>query len=44
MPSYTDELKRMAVDVVDECGGSVTRDAQAGVSHAPDAVPLAEPE
>lgn len=25
MPSYTDEQKRMAVDMVDECGGSVTR-------------------
>ena len=25
MPSYTDEQKRMAVDLVDECGGSVTR-------------------
>ena len=23
MPSYTDEQKRMAVDMVDECGGSV---------------------
>lgn len=25
MPSYTDEQKRMAVDMVEECGGSVTR-------------------
>lgn len=25
MPSYTDEQKSMAVDLVDECGGSVTR-------------------
>ena len=25
MPSYTDEQKRMAVDMVDECDGSVTR-------------------
>lgn len=25
MPSCTDEQKRMAVDMVDECGGSVTR-------------------
>ena len=25
MPNYTDEQKRMAVDMVDECGGSVTR-------------------
>lgn len=25
MPSYTDEQKRRAVDMVEECGGSVTR-------------------
>lgn len=25
MPSYMDEQKRMAVDMFDECGGSVTR-------------------
>ena len=25
MPSYTDEQKRMAVDMVEKCGGSVTR-------------------
>lgn len=24
MPSYTDEQKRRAVDMVEECGGSVT--------------------
>lgn len=25
MPSYTDEQKRMVVDMVEECGESVTR-------------------
>lgn len=25
MPSYTDEQKRRAVDMIEECGGSVTR-------------------
>lgn len=25
MPSYTEEQKRRAVDMVEECGGSVTR-------------------
>ena len=25
MPSYTDEQKRRAIEVVEECGGSVTR-------------------
>lgn len=25
MPSYTEEQKRSAVDMVEECGGSVTR-------------------
>ncbi len=25
MPSYTDEQKRGAVDMIEECGGSVTR-------------------
>nr|WP_286168538.1 hypothetical protein [Eggerthella sp. AM16-19] len=25
MPSYTDEQKRKAVDMIEECGGSVTR-------------------
>ena len=24
MPSYTDEQKRRAVDMIEECGGSVT--------------------
>ena len=43
MPSYTDEQKRRAVDMVEECGGSVTRDAQAGIPHSPNAVPMAEP-
>ena len=25
MPSHTDEQKRRAVDMIEECGGSVTR-------------------
>ena len=25
MPSYTDEQRRRAVDMIEECGGSVTR-------------------
>lgn len=35
MPSYTEEQKRRAVDMIEGCGGSVTRDAQAGIPHAP---------
>ena len=40
MPRYTEEEKRKAGETVDERGGSVARDAQAGVSNAPDAVPM----
>lgn len=43
MPSCTDEQKRMAVDMVDECGGSVTRAMRKLGYHAPNAVSLAEP-
>ena len=35
MPSCTDEQRRRAVDMIEECGRSVTRDAQAGIPRAP---------
>ena len=42
MPSYAEEQKRRAVElgVAAEVGDA--RDAQAGISHAPNAVPMAE--
>ena len=36
MPSYTEEQKRRAVEMVEECGGcGNAHDAQAGIPHAP---------